>query len=78
MTILTTAFNTSVTPTKVNFSVAVNGGGAVLQAQPNASGPWYTVGPIDGFTLVDNPVLGTAYRVVPNNVGIATAVVVDE
>lgn len=76
MPVLTSALNTTFTPTKTSFNVSVQGGAVALEARGSATAPWSFAGSIGSFTVVDNPVLGTQYRLI-NSSG-ATAVEVNE
>jgi hypothetical protein len=63
MPIITSSLNTPFTPTVTVFTVSVSGDTVSLHARGSETAPWTEVGPIFRFTVVDNPVSGTQYRI---------------
>lgn len=64
MAVLTSALDTTFTPTKTSFTVSIQSGAVSLEARGSATAPWGHVGDIQRFAVVDNPVSGTQYRLI--------------
>lgn len=71
MAVLTSALNTTFTPTQKSFTVSISTGAVSLEARGSGTAPWNHVGDIARFVVVDNPVAGTQYRLI-NQLGSGT------